>query len=412
MKNLLFALFLVLFFSCKENGVQLGKPSTFVRYFNGGFPDKAEAIIETSDKGFLILANSQTCATCTDYRIKLVKTDAYGNQVWQKLFPDPSGSGPQLNWSAHGLTAIPDAAGDDSGYLLVGEEIYDDIAKNNPNTSKLLMIQVNKDGIEVNSATKTYDSAGVQVQGVAVTYSKKSGNFFVLGKALTGGQDMFLTEVNGTSLNLKWKRTYGAATSQLANRIFLYGDSIYWGGTRISSSTLIRWDKSFINSGAVAENIYPSGSTATSNFSCNDICRFGFGYGFVGSYGQTLGQYSRVAFYRIDANGNASDSATYSLKYSQSYHAGNSITSTQDGGFLMLGTTAIDAQATDTNYILIKTDAHGARQWTKEYGGKFIDIGSKVLQASDGGYIVLGTTTLANVPSIFLMKTDSEGNIQ
>lgn len=422
MKNVLIGLFLVLFFSCKESGVQLGKPSTFVRYYNGGLPDNAQAIIETSDKGFLILANSQKCATCLNTRIKLIKTDAYGNQSWQKLFPDPNldSTPDSVNYSAYGLAAIPDASGADTGYLLVGEHIYVDPNNNNASASGLLMIQVDKDGNKTKLTTKKYTSIGVQVQGAAVAYSAKSGSFFVLGKALTGSTDMFLAEVDGNTLNLdlKWWRTFGASTTKLANRVFLFGDSIYWGGTRNSSPTEIRWVKSQINTVAESDKPYPSG-IATSipsglpiSFSCNDICRFGFGYGFTGGYSVSAGQYRRTYFFRIDGNGNMTDSASYALKYAQPYPSGNSITSTLDGGFLILATEAADAQASDTNYRLIKIDSRGVVQWSNEYGGRFIDIGSKVLQASDGGYIVLGTTTLANVPSVFLMKTDSQGNIQ
>src|SRR5579859_5157522 len=89
MKGFFTALILVLVVSCKESGVQLAKPSTFVRYFNGGFNDQAQAILETSDKGFLILANSLTKSTLSNdyYKIKLIKTDGYGNQLWEQIYP-------------------------------------------------------------------------------------------------------------------------------------------------------------------------------------------------------------------------------------------------------------------------------------------------------------------------------------
>jgi len=34
-----------------------------------------------------------------------------------------------------------------------------------------------------------------------------------------------------------------------------------------------------------------------------------------------------------------------------------------------------------------------------------------VITTADGGHVVLGTTTLANVKTILLMKTDKEGKI-
>src|SRR5260221_14029182 len=107
MKGIFTALTFFLLVSCKESGVQLAKPSTFVHYFNGGFDDEAQAIIETSDKGFLILANTNTSkvATAKYYHIKLIKTDAYGNQQWQKLFPDFDTASDTASFQGSGLAA-------------------------------------------------------------------------------------------------------------------------------------------------------------------------------------------------------------------------------------------------------------------------------------------------------------------
>ncbi|MCX8489473.1 MAG: hypothetical protein ORN54_00215, partial [Cyclobacteriaceae bacterium] len=75
----------------KESSVAPAKAPTFVRYFNGGNNDKAESLMEASDGGLIILANTSiqnpvTLAITT--RIKLIKTDAYGNQLWQKFYPE------------------------------------------------------------------------------------------------------------------------------------------------------------------------------------------------------------------------------------------------------------------------------------------------------------------------------------
>jgi hypothetical protein len=419
MKNFFTVLLLVFLFGCKESGVKIAKPSTFVHYFNGGTPDFAQSIINTSDGGYLILANSQTALTSTYYRIKLIKVDKYGNELWQSLIPKPPGKTdpPAPSYRGFGITAITDNSGD-TGYLIVGDQIYDD--SNSNQTHGLLMIQVDNNGAVVNSGTKTTTDIGFQVQGVGVALSSTAGNYYVLGKILanSGPDDMFLSEVNGSTFAPVWKRTFPGSSSGLVNRVFTYGDSIYWGGTRNTTPTEARWVSANVNTVSSSDRSYPSGEFINPptglpvNFSCNDICQFGFGYGFVGSYGISANEFHRIAFFRIDAKGNMLDSASFGLKFPQSYQTGNSICSTQDGGFLILGTTGTDISTSDTNYILIKTDVHGTKQWDKQYGGRYFDIGSKVLQASDGGFIVLGTTTLANVQSIFLMKTDASGNIE
>lgn len=427
MKKILPGLFLLLCLSCNEKGVQLAKPSTFVRYFNGGTPDVAQSIIKTKSTttqgtvdGYLILANSQTALTSNYYRIKLIRVDEYGNEIWPSLLPvpplyDPSATIETVpSYRGFGITAITDNSGLDNGYFIVGEEIYNDPATNTL-TQGLLMINVDANGAIVKKRTLTVTDIGELVRGVGVAPAK-NGNFYVLGEVQGGGNDMFLAEIDASTLAPVWTRNYGAANTALVNKVFTYGDSIYWGGTRTAGTDQrMRWIGTQINSAAKSDFPYPSDQGLTpTNYTCNDICKFGFGYGFVGSYGPSPGVYSHIAFFRVSESGLQLDSATYKLNFPQQdpYQAGNSICSTSDGGFLILGTAATDISTSNTNYLLIKTDARGTMQWTKEYGGKFIDVGKKVLQADGGGFIVLGTTTLANVESVFLMKTDSEGNIQ
>src|SRR5262245_40336111 len=90
MKRLL--AFLILLASCTPKD-KLGpaKATTFVRYFNGGSEDDAHAVIESPDGRLVIMANTTYQASeqsAIHFRIKLIKTDAFGNQEWQRFYPD------------------------------------------------------------------------------------------------------------------------------------------------------------------------------------------------------------------------------------------------------------------------------------------------------------------------------------
>jgi len=416
MKKLLTVLLLLFLICCKESGVQLAKPSTFVRYFNGGFPDQAQAIIETTDKGFLILANTQPTSANNHYRIKLIKTDSYGNEVWQMVYPAYGATVGMGDYRGFGLTAVHDNSGAETGYIIAGDSI-------NGTNHALMMLQVSQTGIA--GAPKVFSNKRLNtvlnVQGIGITQSTLPalhGDFFILGQSYAGKGDMFFAQVNSTTLDTVWSRTYGSATSQLANRIFLQDSVAYWGGTRIDVTTsLMRFVRAGFNSkSALFDLSYPVGSGW--NLTGTDICQYGYDFALVGSSVAASNQYDSIVFNRVSANGNVLAHKGYELRpgsdpaFTQGVQPGNSICSTNDGGLLILGTLALDAQGTDTDYYLIKIDSKGGEQWRKQHGSKFIDIGSKILQASDGGFIVLGTTTLANVQSIFLMKTDPQGNIQ
>jgi len=67
----------------------------------------------------------------------------------------------------------------------------------------------------------------------------------------------------------------------------------------------------------------------------------------------------------------------------------------------------------DDNVFIMKTSARGDSIWYHEYGSGGEDIGQSVIQTSDGGFIIAGSTTSFGQGSgdIYLIKTDSDGNL-
>ena len=98
-----------------------------------------------------------------------------------------------------------------------------------------------------------------------------------------------------------------------------------------------------------------------------------------------------------------------------------SVVQTSDGGYAMAGSTAVRNAIgiyNDSVY-LVKTDSAGTMLWNKTYGGTGHALGYSVIQTSDGGYAVAGTIgfTVPGGPpniyndSVYLVKTDSVGNM-
>lgn len=102
-----------------------------------------------------------------------------------------------------------------------------------------------------------------------------------------------------------------------------------------------------------------------------------------------------------------------------------SIQPTADSGFILLGVLSSDNGYTiethgNDDFWLVKLDASGTVQWEKTLGGTGWDTGHKVRTTSDGGYILVGSSTSEDGDvsdnhgngDYWVVKTNSEGVIQ
>ncbi len=100
----------------------------------------------------------------------------------------------------------------------------------------------------------------------------------------------------------------------------------------------------------------------------------------------------------------------------------NSVAQTTDGGYIICGTTFSNNGDVFGNHgqadiWVVKLDALGTIQWQRCLGGTGFDFGRSVLQRTDGGYLVLGTTSSSNgdvsgnhgESDIWLAKLDASG---
>ena len=131
-------------------------------------------------------------------------------------------------------------------------------------------------------------------------------------------------------------------------------------------------------------------------------------YGFTGYYNpQTL---APVSAYFISYLSNGIP-LTYKIYNTSSFGTqANSIDKTFDGGFIIAG--AISTSPSAVDFYLIRTNAYGDTIWTKSYDYSHAEGAFAVQQAADSGFIVAGSTwnNIANVPSAYLLKTDSIGD--
>ncbi len=426
MRKLYFLSFLF-FASCfSEDKVEIGSGKTFIRYFNGGGHDEAMAFSETADKGLIILANTTNIESGIS-SIKLTKTDEQGNKEWSKLFA--SGSDNE-SYKGYGLLVLPD----NGGYVVIGEHV-----KNNK--AQLLVMAMSTDGEKIANKEKSDFAFGTSpqpsLQGKAIAEIKddagKVTGYFILANILnaTSPENMLLGEIN-TDFSLVWSRKYGAGQTDLLNKLFTVAagkdannktiHKAIWAGTvtkqsesdmRLTKATQNRQNVDFdlqIGNPGFNETAY-------------DMCRFGFGYALAGSTNETTAGTQDILFQRLGEDGSVISKQSFVIKSNVQNgeveipgdKTGNGLAVTQDGGLLLIGTVptneGLEFGRGKKDLYLIKMNAFGEVAWQKSIGSRDDDDGVAALQASDGGYLLLGTSLFAGLKTVLLIKTDSDGNI-
>lgn len=103
------------------------------------------------------------------------------------------------------------------------------------------------------------------------------------------------------------------------------------------------------------------------------------------------------------------------LKYyggANDQNSGN-VETTSDGGYVLVGSTSSKGNGGYDIYV-VKTDAYGNEEWSKTIGGVGNDEGKAIRTSSDGGYVVLGSLQdkATGKTNVYFIKLSIEGNVQ
>jgi hypothetical protein len=400
MKRILPIALLLVCFSClTEESADLGKASTFIRYYNGGFDDQAQAFEET-DEGFVILATTQITnnnVTIQRSKIKLIKTDQYGNNVMQALYPAFSEVTNSAYYKGRGILVEKDGE-TVTGFTIVGDSIDSETG-----VSYLYILQTDADL----NITRERSLSIPDVQGQAIV-KDGNGDYLVLASHNNAANDMMLAKFTESNLTLEWSREYGGGESLHLTSLITDGvdpeNKIYWGGTvDRGNGTDIRFITTIENSETAFDPPIglPEFNEEIGSVSFSPVASL---FNLVGTTDENGNK--DILFKQISTSGNQSSSTIIGDDDPQE---GNAICQTDDGGVLIIGTTGLD-DAKD--YYLIKLDLLGAVTWSKVFGSEKADRGVSIKQISDGSYVILGATTLGGLGSIMLRKTNSRGSIE
>lgn len=110
---------------------------------------------------------------------------------------------------------------------------------------------------------------------------------------------------------------------------------------------------------------------------------------------------------KIDVYG---DTAWTRLFGGAHYDWGMAVERTEEGGYIIAGTTYSFSVGGFRDVWLVKTDGAGNREWDRAFGWANYDEAYSVQQTEDGGYVAAGYNTLLDTGGVWLLKTDADGD--
>ena len=215
---------------------------------------------------------------------------------------------------------------------------------------------------------------------------------------------------NTSSLNIDWEATYGSERIDWGNCIQQTTDGGYIiSGTNFRNAWSLWYSYFYLikidaNGNEEWNQIY---GPYNSEHVAKSIQQTSDGGYIIAGYEGVTYQYDAVV-QKTDSNGNILWSNTYGDV--NAYDAGQCVQQTNDGGYIVTGTTS-SFGSLSTDILLLKIDSNGNQEWIKTLGGTNQEFGYSVKQTSDGGFIVVGDTNSYGVNGdAYLVKTDNLGN--
>ncbi|HRK55469.1 MAG TPA: hypothetical protein PK185_16260 [Cyclobacteriaceae bacterium] len=414
--NILIIVFLG-FTGCKNLvDVEPTKRDSFIHFYEKS-ANYSGAVAEPLQDGFILIGNVNKLQ---EFSSIITKTDLTGKVVWETEIP---------NSTIRALKVTAD------GYMVLGDSIevdplaaqVTDIVK-----AKARLMKIDETGNVQSDFSWSSSVKNVYFHGQAITIDD-DGNVITLGEINVPNSPTrsFVAAHDPATLNIIWSQFYG-----YVNRDFINSKSIHFTTTQkiIWASSVLDDQSSvkraylsvpFVSPNSTFENSGLFGQNDELYYSAADIQPSGTGFGIIGTFSNIQSQNQNIYFVRTDPSGNvmpdsqkffdgvlsADNTVLTSPGESESQDTGNAIIATTDGGYLLAGSMESTTKRGNggKDIFLIRLDPFGNMLWNKIIGGSGDEIPSTVRLTNDGGFLICGSSVIGGLSSVFLIKTDKNG---
>jgi hypothetical protein len=292
----------------------------------------------------------------------------------------------------------------DSGYIIAGTT-----SSYGAGIADVYLIKTNELGDTL--WTKTYGGSSYE-SGYPVQQTS-DGGYIVAGSTGSfgaGSYDVYLIRTNDLGDTL-WTRTYGGSNSDVAYSVQQTSD----GGFLIAGSTFPD------SAGLGGEDVYliktnDLGDTLWTKLYGDSLSDYGRSVQQTSDGGYIIAGYSSsfgagdVDAYLVRTNG-VGDTLWTKTYGGNGDDYSHSVQQTQDGGYIISGTTS-SFNAGSYDVYLIRTNDIGDTLWTRTFGGSDTDEGVSVDQTTDGGFVVFGYRDFVDLGTgdVYVIRTDASGD--
>jgi hypothetical protein len=378
-------IFNLLFIIISVNNLKAQAPNIqWQKTFGGSLNDRGNYISKTNDGGYIIAAKSKSSDGDVSINkggddVWLIKLDSLGTIIWEKSLGGYSGEDPNTIYQTV-----------DGGYIFYATTLSNDMD----------VVGLHMDSI---FPSPDYDGWLVKTDNVGnIQWQKCLG-----GTDSDFGIEMSLSSDNNFILAEEIYSNDGDVTGW-------HGEDDYWF-LKVDTSGNILWKRAYGNS----DFDTPGTCTETTDggYLIGGASSFNFG-GFHGNpvFSQDIG------LVKVDSAGNKI--------WSQCYGGSNgeypySIIPGSNGGFYMISECTSDDGDATINYggsdvWIVNADSTGSIIWQRSYGGSYDDIPSQVIKTTDGGLVIVSTTSSHDIwvsnhhgqYDMWIFKLDSMGTLE
>ncbi|MFC2084357.1 T9SS type A sorting domain-containing protein [Bacteroidota bacterium] len=248
--------------------------------------------------------------------------------------------------------------------------------------------------------------------GLSSVQQTPDGGYILAGSTLLPSEDFndfYIVKTDNNGL-MEWSAVHGDDETENANTVLQTGDGNYMVFGQTNSEGAGHFDYYLMKISSSGEKIWDKTYGGNKDESAGAMVKTDDGgYILVGSTRSFGDEFSTDLFIiKVSADGNVIWEKTYGGSGGESV---NEIIRTNDGGYVMVGTTGSYGAGSFDVYI-VKINASGNLVWEKTFGGTGDEEGNDIVELNDGSFAISGYTVSfgAGAKDFLLLNVNSSGD--